>query len=293
MPTADINGIEICYQSLGPDDAPTCLLVMGLGAQMIAWPDGLVSELLERGFRVVRFDNRDAGLSGVTPGDPPDIMAMMAAHAEGQPIAAPYTLSDMAADAIGLLDKLGIDEAHVVGASLGGMISQVMAIEHPERVASLTSVMSSTGADDVGQAEPTAIEALLAPPPADRDGAIAHNVKLSRAISGPLFDEDESWERARENYDRSFRPAASAFQIAAMGATGDRTERLAGITCPTLVIHGRVDPLIALSGGLATAEAVPNADLVVLAEMAHDLPAQYWPQIADAVIGIARRAGAD
>lgn len=290
MPTADINGVEICYQSLGPDQAPACLLVMGLGAQMIVWPDGLVSELLDRGFRVVRYDNRDAGLSSVTPGDPPDIMALMAAAAAGEEIDAPYSLSDMAADGMGLLDHLGIERAHVVGASLGGMIAQVMAYEHPSRVASLTSIMSTTGADDVGQAEPEAVAALLSPGPTDRDGAIAHNVKLGRAISGPLFDEADALERSRETFDRSFRPAATAFQLAAMGATGDRTERLGAITCPTLVIHGQVDPLVTISGGLATAAAIDGADLLVLSDMAHDLPAVYWDQIAGAIIGIARRA---
>ena len=165
MPTADVNGIEICYQSLGPDEAPTCLLVMGLGAQMLLWPDGFVTELLDRGFRVVRFDNRDVGLSSVTPGEVPDIMAMMAARAAGEPVTAPYTFSDMAADAIGLLDHLEIDTAHIVGASLGGMIVQTMAFEHPERVASVTSIMSTTGADDVGQPDPAAMTALLTPPP--------------------------------------------------------------------------------------------------------------------------------
>ena len=290
MPTADVNGIEICYQSLGPEEAPTCLLVMGLGAQMLLWPDGLVTELLDRGFRVVRFDNRDAGLSSVTPGDVPDIMAMMAARAAGETVTAPYTFSDMAADAIGLLDHLEVDTAHIVGASLGGMIVQTMAIEYPDRVASVTSIMSTTGAADVGQPDEAAMAALLTPPPTERDAAIAHNVEVGRTISGPLFDEQEALERSRETFDRSFRPAASAFQLAAMGASGDRTERLASVDCPALVIHGRVDPLVTLSGGIATAEAIPGADLMVLADMGHDLPAVYWPQMADAIIGIARRA---
>ena len=290
MPTAEINGIEICYQTLGPDHAPPCLLIMGLGAQMLHWPDGLVTELLDRGFRVVRFDNRDAGLSSVTPTDPPDIMAMMAARAAGEEVSAPYSLSDMAADAMGVLDHLEIDQAHVVGASLGGMIAQMAAIEHPDRVASLTSIMSTTGADDVGQPEEAAMGALLAVPPDDRDGAVAHNVMVSEAISGPLFDKNEALMRSRELFDRSFRPAAGAFQLAAMGATGDRTERLASIRCPSLVIHGRVDPLVTLSGGVATAEAIPGAELIVFGEMAHDLPEVYWPQMADAIIGIARRA---
>ncbi len=154
----------------------------------------------------------------------------------------------------------------------------------------MTSIMSTTGADDVGQPHEAALAALLTPPPTERDAAIAHNVEVGRTISGPLFDQEEALERSRETFDRSFRPAASAFQLAAMGASGDRTERLAAITCPALVIHGRVDPLVTLSGGIATAEAIPGADLMVLAEMGHDLPAVYWPQMADAIIGIARRA---
>ncbi len=290
MPTARVNGIEICYQSLGPASAPTCLMVMGLGAQMIVWPDGLVSELLARGFRVVRFDNRDVGLSSATPGPPPDVMALMAAAAAGQPVEAPYTFSDMAADAVGLLDHLGVAAAHVVGASLGGMIAQTVAVEHADRVATLTSIMSTTGNPEVGQPEPQALEALLSPPPPEREAAIAHTVAVGKVISGPHFDEDEALERATESYDRAFRPAAAAFQLAAMGASGERTERLAEVRCPTLVIHGRVDPLVTLSGGVATAEAVPSADLMVLGEMGHDLPAVYWPQIADAVVGVSGRA---
>lgn len=290
MPTAAVNDIELCYQSLGPRDAPACLLVMGLGAQMVVWPDGLVSELLDRGFRVIRFDNRDVGLSTKSDGEPPDIMSMLAAHEAGHDIPAPYGLSDMAADAIALLDHLEIDTAHVVGASLGGMIVQHMSFEYPDRIESMTSIMSTTGAPDVGAAGNEALGMLLSPAPEERAAAIEHNVVLGRTISGPLFDEDVARERAREQYDRAFTPTASAFQLAAMGASGDRTERLRSISCPALVIHGQVDPLIHVSGGHATAAAIPGADLLLLADMGHDLPEQYWPQIADAIIGIARRA---
>ncbi len=291
MPTADLGGLEICYQSLGPDEAPTCLLVMGLGAQMLVWPDGLVTELLDRGFRVIRYDNRDVGLSSRSTGPVPDIAALMAAHAMGEPVSAPYTLSDMAADAVGLLDHLDIDAAHVVGASLGGMIAQHLAIEFSDRVESLTSIMSTTGAPEVDEAGDEVLALLLTPAPADRLAAVEHNVALSRALSGPLFDEARAREAAREGFDRAFTPDAGAFHIAAMGASGDRSEHLEKVTCPTLVVHGQLDPLIPVSGGLATAAAVPGADLLVLAEMGHDFPAVYWDQIADAIIGIARRAG--
>ncbi|MEP4652943.1 MAG: alpha/beta fold hydrolase, partial [Ilumatobacter sp.] len=260
MPTIEVNDIEICYESFGPDDAPPLLLVMGLGAQMTLWSPGFVSELLERGFRVIRFDNRDIGLSTKSEGPPPDVMALYAKSLAGESIDAPYTLSTMANDAVGLLDALGIAAAHVVGASMGGMIVQVMAIEHADRVLSMTSIMSTTGASDVGQPDPAAIGALLTPPPTDRAGAIAATVATSRIIGGSLFDEADARSRAIEAYDRCFHPAGAAFQIAAIAATGDRTDRLRAVQIPTLVIHGREDSLVTLSGGEATAAAVPGAD---------------------------------
>jgi len=285
-----VNDIDICYESFGPDDAPPLLLVMGLGAQMTLWSTGFISELLERGFRVIRFDNRDVGLSTKTAGDPPDVMALYAQSMAGEPVEAPYTLTTMAADAVGLLDALGISAAHIVGASMGGMIVQMMAIEHPERVLSLTSIMSTTGASDVGQPDAAAIGALLTPPPTDRNGAIEANITTSRIICGPLFDETEARGRAIEAYDRCFHPAGSAFQIAAIAATGDRTERLGAVKVPTLVVHGREDSLITLSGGEATAAAIPGADLVVFGQMGHDIPDVYWSQLADAIFGTAIRA---
>lgn len=288
MPTAHVNGVDLCYENYGSDEAPPLLLVMGLGAQLTLWQTGFVAELLERGFRVIRFDNRDVGLSSKTPGDPPDIGALMAEFYAGQPVSAPYTLATFADDAMALLDHLDIEAAHVVGASMGGMIAQRMAIEHPGRLLSLTSIMSSTGNPEVGTATPEAMGALMTPPPPDRDGAIATGVAASKAIAGPLWDEQDSLERAREAYDRCFHPTGSAFQFAAILADGDRTEALGELDLPTLVIHGREDPLVQLSGGLATAEAIPGADLLVLGQMGHDLPPTYWPQIADAIIGIAR-----
>jgi len=290
MPTIAVDDIELCYESFGSDDAPPVLLVMGLGAQMTLWSPGFISELLERGFRVIRFDNRDVGLSTKTAGPPPDVMAIYGAALAGEPVEAPYSLGTMAADAVGLLDALGIRAAHVVGASMGGMIVQMMAIGHPERVLSMTSIMSTTGANDVGQPDPAAMTALLTPPPTDRAGAIEATVVTSRVIAGALFDEDEARARAAEAYDRCFHPAGSAFHIAAVAATGDRTERLRAVDIPTLVVHGRQDPLVTLSGGEATAAAVPGADLLVFGQMGHDLPPVYWPQLADAVFAIAVRA---
>jgi len=290
VPTIEVNDIEICFESFGPQDAPPLLLVMGLGAQMTLWSPGFISELLERGFRVIRFDNRDVGLSSKTAGDPPDVMTLYTQAMAGEPVEAPYSLSTMAADAVGLLDVLGISAAHVVGASMGGMIVQVMAIEHPDKVLSMTSIMSTTGASDVGQPEASAIMALLTPSPADRDGAIASNIATSRIIAGSLFDEAEARARAIETYDRCFHPEGTAFQIAAIAATGDRTERLGALRMPTLVVHGREDSLVTLSGGEATAAAIPGADLLVYGQMGHDIPELYWSQLADAVFGTAMRA---
>lgn len=290
MPTIEVNDIDICFESFGPQDAPPLLLVMGLGAQMTLWSPGFISELLERGFRVIRFDNRDVGLSTKTAGDAPDVMALYAQSMAGQPVDAPYSLSTMASDAVGLLSALGISAAHVVGASMGGMIVQMMAIEHADKILSMTSIMSTTGASDVGQPEASAIAALLSPPPTDRDGAIAANVTTSQIIGGSLFDEAEARARALESYDRCFHPDGAAFQIAAIAATGDRTERLGALKVPALVVHGREDSLITLSGGEATAAAVPGADLIVYGQMGHDIPEVYWSQLADAIFGTAMRA---
>lgn len=289
MPTLAVNDIEICYESFGPDDAPPLLLVMGLGAQMTLWSTGFISELLELGFRVIRFDNRDAGLSTKTEGDPPDVMALYMKAAAGEPVEAPYSLSTMAEDAVGLLDALDIPTAHIVGASMGGMIVQMMAIEHPDRVLSMTSIMSTTGSNAVGQPDPTAIGALLTPPPADRTGAIEATVATARIIAGSLFDEDEARSRATEAYDRCFHPPGPAFQIAAIAATGDRTERLREVQIPTLVVHGREDSLVTLSGGEATAAVIPGADLLVFGRMGHDTPPAYWSAMADAIFHNAMR----
>jgi pimeloyl-ACP methyl ester carboxylesterase len=289
MPTIAVNDIEICYESFGPDDAPPLLLVMGLGAQMNLWSPGLVSELLDRGFRVIRFDNRDVGLSTKTSGEPPDVMAIYAQFLSGQPIEAPYTLSTLAADAVGLLDALGIPAAHIVGASMGGMIVQTIAIEHPDRVLSLTSIMSTTGHTEDGQPDAESMMALLTPAPTDRDGAIRQNVETSRVISGELFDEALSRSIATESFDRCFNPAGTAFHLVAIAASGDRTEGLRSLDVPTLVIHGRQDSLVTLSGGEATAAAVPGAELLVFGRMGHDMPSLYWPQMADAIFNIAAR----
>jgi len=286
------NGIDLCHQTFGDPTDPPMLLVMGLGAQMILWPEELFSGLAARGRYVIRFDNRDVGLSSKTPGPPPDVLGLMTRRAAGGevgPADVPYTLSDMAADAAGLLDALGIERADVVGASMGGMIAQHLAFEHPERVRSVTSIMSTTGNPAVGQASPEAIDVLLRPPAATRDEAIAQGMAASRVISGPLWDEADARRRAAESYDRMFHPVGPAFQLAAIVASGDRTQRLGSVRAPFLVIHGRLDPLIDVSGGVATADAVPGAELVLLDEMGHNLPRPLFPQLIDTIDGIAHR----
>ncbi len=291
MPIANVNGIDIYYEASGnPDDEPL-LLVMGFTAQLIAWPDEFVQALNDRGFYVIRHDNRDSGLSHKSTISPPDAMGMMARAAAGEDVSAevPYTLSDMSDDALGLLTHLGIDTAHVAGASMGGMIVQTMAIEHPERLRSVTSIMSTTGDSNVGQAAPSAMAALLAPPASGREAMIAQGIEGSKAIAGPLWEREYAAIRTAAAYDRSFHPIGAAFQMAAIYSSGDRTEKLNSVDLPFLVVHGRADELIDWSGGLATAAAVPNADLVVLAQMGHDLPLSLVPTLADDIRSITNR----
>ncbi len=292
MPELAAKDHTLHYDTHGDPSDPTVLLVMGLGAQMTLWDVGFVEELVGRGFHVVRFDNRDVGLSSKTDAPPPNVLAMVMAALSGQEVSgAHYTLSDMASDAVAVLDHLGIDRAHVVGASMGGMIVQTMAIEHPARVASLTSIMSTTGSPDVGQARGDTLMQLMAPVPDERDAAIERAVKVSEAISGPLFDEARSRAMHEFNYDRSFHPLGVAHQMAAIVASGDRTEQLKELEVSAVDIHGEADPLITISGGEATAEASPGAELLRFAEMGHDLPEKIWPDLADAIEDVARASG--
>ncbi len=286
MPTAPTNGIELFYEDEGDPVGDPLLLVMGLAAQLTAWPQAFVDELGSRGFRVVRPDNRDCGLSTQLDGRRGDIFEVMA-----DPSTAPYVLGDMAADAVGLLDHLGIDQAHVVGASMGGMIAQTMAIEHPRRVRSLCSIMSTTGAWDVGQPSPEAMMAVLTPLPGDREGVVDRSVAVAEIIGSKThpLDPAEVRERSAFAYDRAFRPQGSARQLAAILASGDRTARLRKLKVPTVVIHGLQDTLVQPDGGRATAAAIRPAELIELADMGHDLPAHLWPLIADAIEKNARR----
>lgn len=293
MSYATSHGPQIYFETFGAGTDPVMLLVMGLGAQAITWDSRFCAKLAAEGFQVVRFDNRDVGLSEKTQAPLPVFTAPTAVGGVlgslGLADEPPYRLSDMALDAIGVLDAVGAEKAHVVGASLGGMIAQTMAIEHPDRVASLVSIMSTTGDPAVGQPTPEAATWLLTPSPSEREAAIEHGVNASRAISGPLFDEERSRAFGAERYDRCFNPAGSAFQLAAVIADGDRTQRLGSVRCPTLVIHGKVDPLIGVSGGYATTAAIPGATELVLEEMGHDLPQELWGEIIEAIVENARR----
>ena len=290
MPLCKSNGIELCYETFGDPTDPALLLVMGLGAQMTAWDEDLCQAFVDRGFFTIRFDNRDVGLSSRIEGKG-DFMTSFLAASQGQPIDAPYRLSDMAADAMGLLDHLGIEQAHVVGASMGGMIAQTIAIEHPGRVLSLTSIMSTTGEPDVGQATPEAMQLLVRPPATDRDSAIEAAVAASRVIGGPdHFDEDRIRARTAAFYDRAYDPAGTARQLIGILASGSRAEQLATLDVPTLVIHGDADTLVTPTGGRRTAELVPDAELLVIEGMGHDLPAALWPQVVEAITAHARRS---
>ncbi|MEM9608054.1 MAG: alpha/beta fold hydrolase [Actinomycetota bacterium] len=280
---APIGEHELEYETFGDADRPTYVLVNGLGSQLLSFPADLCSSLAAEGFRVVRFDNRGVGLSTPFPPPLPSIGRVRAALRDGEPPEVRDSLSDMAADVVGLLDHLGVDRAHVAGVSMGGMIVQHLAIEHPGRLLSATSIMSTTGDPSVGRPSPEAWEALLSLPPTERAAHVEHAVETRRVYSGELFDADDVRQLVGASFDRSFRPEAATHQMAAVMASGDRTERLRSVDVPFLVLHGREDTLIDLDGGEATALAVPGARLVVLASMGHDLPRQLWPRIVDAL----------
>jgi pimeloyl-ACP methyl ester carboxylesterase len=286
MPTAVNGDIEICYETFGDEQAPPLLLVMGLGAQMIAWPDDWCRALADAGRFVIRFDNRDCGLSTKLEGVPVDLPAVLAAwEGKGEMPPVPYLLTDMADDAFAVLDDLDIGQAHIVGASLGGMIVQTMAIEHPDRLRTLTSIMSTTGERAFYQWDPEVRARLMTPPPTDRDGAIAAGVEVGRLLGGGrYFDPDEAAAASAAAYDRSFFPEGVVRQTAAIRASGARDAGLRQLSVPTLVIHGLADRLILPIGGQRTAEIVPGANLLLLHDMGHDLPRPLWPLLVDAIV---------
>jgi len=284
--------LDIAYERSGDSGSPPVLLLMGLGTQMLGWPDGFCGALVGQGLHVIRSDNRDIGLSSHMSDAPaPDLAAIF----RGDTSSASYTLSDMAADTVGLLDALRLDSAHLVGASMGGMIAQTVAIEHPRRVRSLTSIMSSTGDPSVGQSTREAMAALLSPPATTRAEAIERTLAVLRVIGSPGFELDEADVRRRTGlaFDRAHDPVGVARQLAAIAASGDRTAALRSVSVPTLVLHGADDPLVNVSGGRATARAIPGAELVVLDGMGHHLSRELWAEIARHIGDLVARAEAE
>ena len=296
MPQARANGITLEYDIHGPDGGEPTLLIMGLGAQMTRWPQAFVDVLAERGLRVIRFDNRDVGLSEkIEAGGVPDLAKIMGALMQGQKPEVPYLLDDMAADAVGLLDALDIPRAHIVGASLGGMVAQLVAADYPQRVLSLTSIMSTTGNRELPPAKPEAIAVLnnRGPDPrTDLDGYLAHAVTGARTIGSPGYPADDAGvrERSLNDFRRSYYPVGFARQYAAAAASADRRPKIAGITAPTVVIHGDGDPLVPVEGGRDTAENIPGAELRIVAGMGHDFPPQLFSEIADGIMRAVERS---
>ena len=283
------NGIELACQEMGDPDAEPLLLVMGLATQMIAWDEGFCGMLVERDFRVIRFDNRDIGRSTkIESAGVPSRFDVMS----GRRSTAPYLLRDMAADTFGLMDELGIESAHVVGASMGGMIAQTMAIEQPERVRSLVSIMSTTGSRWTGMPSWKAMSVLLGRPPRGREAAIERAVRTFGVIGSPAypFDEERLRDVAGRSYDRGHSAAGVSRQLHAISASGDRTRALRCVRIPAAVIHGKSDPLVRPAGGRATARAIPGARLKMIDGMGHDLPRALWPTFVEEIAKTAARS---
>jgi pimeloyl-ACP methyl ester carboxylesterase len=283
------GGIRLCYDTFGDPADPPLLLIMGLGTQMVAWPEDFCQELVDEGFYVIRFDNRDIGRSTHIEGAPTPTIPQLLMR---RPPAA-YRLEDMAGDTAGLLEGLGIGAAHVVGASMGGMIAQTLAATRPDRVLSLASIMSTTGGRRVGQPALRVMPIFLRRPPGGRDAFVDHTDALFKTIGsrGIPRDADELREIAGVMYDRGIDPSGSARQLAAIIASGNRTAAVRAITAPTVVIHGTADRLVRPSGGRATARAIAGAKLVKIPGMGHDLPRAAWDRIVAAIVTNAERAG--
>ncbi|MEU2772600.1 alpha/beta hydrolase [Streptomyces sp. NPDC007162] len=289
MPIAEVSpGVSLAHEGFGDPGDPPVLLVMGFGAQMIAWHEDFCQALADRGRYVIRYDNRDSGLSTKFDEHPVDVGRFIATVRSGDTAAAlamvPYGLQDMADDGLGLLTALGIERAHVVGVSMGGMIAQTMAISRPERVLTLTSMMSSTGESAYGRSTPEAQAALLSPKPSDREGYIAAADRELAWASKRYGDPVVLRELAAASYDRAYHPAGIGRQLGAMVLSGSRADALRQLRVPTLVIHGLDDTLIDVSGGRRTADLVPGAELLLVPDMGHDRPRQLWPEIIDALV---------
>lgn len=288
MDRARVGAVELCYDLLGHAGDPVIVLVNGLGSSLATWDEGFLRCFTDQGFAVLRFDNRDSGRSTILEDGPR--FDLRAAY-KGDPAVVTYTLDDMADDTAGLLRTLGLPPAHLVGVSLGGMIAQATAVRHPEKVRSLCSIMSTTGARDVGMPTPDAGPVLVRPPARDRAGFIEQELENHRIIGSQdpgLVDED--WRRAKAGriWDHGLHPRGTGRNLMAVAASGDRTASLAAVDVPTLVVHGDADPLIAMSGGEATARAIRGARLLIVPGLGHELPPAVWPQIVSAIVENAR-----
>jgi len=283
----EANGLQLCYDEIGDPDRPVLLLIMGLGTQMIAWPEPFLRRLADAGYRVIRFDNRDIGLSAHFGSQPAPNPAMLAiATRFGLRVPVPYTLHDMKRDTLGLMDALGVDRAHLVGASMGGMIAQLAASEHPDRVASLTSIMSSSGARHLPGPPADVRRHLISRPPGDEDQYVQRRLRTLQLVGSRTHPADPHAlaERLRAAYRRSFRPAGYMRQLAAVIASGDRVAALRRIRVPTLVIHGTEDRLVPPACSKHIAQLVPGARLELIEGMGHDLPEPLWPRLADLIV---------
>jgi pimeloyl-ACP methyl ester carboxylesterase len=287
------NGIKLVYDAFGERAASPILLIMGLGGQLISWDEEFCIKLAAEGFWVIRFDHRDAGLATrFDEAGAPDVLSLHQASLRGEPVEVPYTLNDMAMDAAGLLDTLEVPSAHVVGVSMGGMIGQILAIQHPQRVRSLTCAMSTTGDPDLPPPTPEALAIFLAPPAKDRAAYLEGSLDAGRVLNGPNFpfDEDRARQRSGQSYDRGYYPAGTARHLAAVIATPGRRAALACLSLPALVIHGEADPLLPLACGEDIARSLPGAKLMMIQGMGHDLHPDIWPALIEAITGLAHKA---
>ena len=295
MAKADANGIQIEYETFGEPDSPALLLIIGIIGQLTFWDEKLCQHLAQQGHYVIRFDNRDAGLSSkIEEAGVPDIMQTIKAQMKGETINPPYTIKDMADDAVGLLDALGIEKAHICGMSMGGMIAQTIAINYPKRVLSLISIYSNTGDPEEPQSESKARKFLLAPQTEEREAYIEKGMKFFSAISGPGFPYDEEWLRnfVAQSYDRAYNPEGVARQFVAILAQKNRRPELKSLSTPALIIHGANDPLVLVESGKNTAADIPGAELMIIDGMGHDLPhGGAWPKIIDVIADFTQKRG--
>jgi len=286
MPNVKVKGIQIEYDTFGEAGSRPLLMIKGVGQQMITWSDDFCSLLAKAGHYVIRFDHRDVGLSSKLENEKtPELAEFVAALARGEKIKPPYTLDDMAADAIGLLDALGIDKANVCGMSMGGYIAEILAISYPSRLLSLTLMMTSTGNPDIPPAKPEAMAAILAPQPDQRQAYIEHHVKTFRTLGSPKFTFNEGYHRqlAGKLFDRSFYPVGMTRHLMAVLSQENRKPALGGLKIPALIIHGVADPLVPVEGGKDAAEAIPGSETLFIEGMGHDLPAEVWPAVVEAM----------